>query len=651
MKKLMKAQRGQFLVIAAFLVLTILTTAVVGAYNNIQDNSFAETVTLANEMNEINLSIKRVLGFTVGYYGSILQITGNVTYAREKTDTYIYSGLTSIAHSHVGWSPSFDIHSIDIETQWFGLVSWSRGEIALTYSVPELGLEGIEYVATSSLQVTMVDTINNQSVVSVKRDDNYPNLSLSKENFFFYVYDYETNHWNLVNPEMEPTISFDGEYTLDIPSGVDNDAYFMKVVDDRGIMVSSFYSPSGKSEYSYTFDWNSTLYQGLNRESMVVEFLQNGTLRWLGEKLDVGNGEKPIPPLLVKAIHVNQTIDGVNQEVPFQIEEWASAYTVPLGLTDNSSLISPRSIIVFLLNHRVSQTTIWWNSNDRETQTAYAWTNRYFQNDDPDSKILTNGELTLDFSVASKVDATTNGVTSESYFLRVNGRAPIYGSGLAYTIHQGIVRDVIQQEAEWAGGISDSPNIYSHIVITLPANVTYYTFTVRTIFLPSNKSRGLTDLSAIQLYADRGESLTEDGLMGGKPNPVTSPNEFYNGGTAWDHHWSEYLDANNKGAGIMFRNMTNTRLYAFDEFAGIETGALETFDSLLKIEMNPVTRYSVDDFQDAYDISWSGAVVTFGSGISEDTIFPYEDGYVYEEDVIYYGLWIIVEHPPTVLFG
>lgn len=651
MKKIMRARRGQFLIISAFAVILILTAAVASIYSGVQDNPFTETVKLAKDVNEVNLSIKRILGFSVGYYGSILQVTGNATYAREKTDNYIFSGLVNLEHSSLDSASSFEVESLSIRTQWFQSVSWSRGDISLAYTLPSSGLEGIRISETISLQVQMVNTINNQSIVNVKKNGDYPDLSLTKENFFFYDYDNMNHQWNLVNPETEPTISVEGNYILDIPSGVNKDVYLLEVVDDRGIKVEAFYSPSGKSEYKYTFNWNSTLYQGLDSDTIAVELLQNGTLRWLGEKLDMGNRERPIPPLIVSSIHVNQTIDGINKEVPFQIEDWGSEYTVPLGLTYNASIFSSRSMIVFLLNHHVSNTTIWWNGGDTANQTAYAWTNRYFQNDDPGSGELTNGIITLDLSDSQKVNAEVNGVTSSLEFLRVNGREPTYGSGLSYTIHHGIVRDVIQQEAEWAGGITDCPDIYSHIVITLPANATYYTFTAQTIFLQSAMTRDIDDLSVIQFSADRGAALTEDGVIGGKPIAALSPSEFYDGGTAWNHQWSEYLDASNRGAGIMFRNATNARLYAFDAFAGDKTGALNIFQSSRKIEMNPIKRYSVQNFQDAYDISWNGAVVISGSGNPNDTIYPYANNYIYSSSTLYKGLWIIVEQPPTIILG
>jgi hypothetical protein len=191
------------------------------------------------------------------------------------------------------------------------------------------------------------------------------------------------------------------------------------------------------------------------------------------------------------------------------------------------------------------------------------------------------------------------------------------------------------------------------MVITLPANANYYTFSLRSIFLNTTRDRDLTDLSAIQLYADRGEVLTEDGITSGHSRARTSPpTVFYDGGTAWAHHWSEYLDSNDKGAGLMVRDSTNSRLYAFDDLAGDKTGAIEIDEGSRKIEFNPIARFPVNNLQDAYDFSWHGAIATFGSGNPDDTIFPYESGYSYDydDDGPFLGLWVLVEYPPTVTF-
>ena len=67
------------------------------------------------------------------------------------------------------------------------------------------------------------------------------------------------------------------------------------------------------------------------QSTFTIELLQNGTMRWLGQNLEVTTQTIPVPPVPVKAIHVNQTINGVNREVPFQLEDWASNYQIPLG--------------------------------------------------------------------------------------------------------------------------------------------------------------------------------------------------------------------------------------------------------------------------------------------------------------------------------
>ena len=116
-----------------------------------------------------------------------------------------------------------------------------------------------------------------------------------------------------------------------------------------------------------------------------MKLLQNGTLKWLGQPLDLAPQERPIPPISVKALRVNATTtSGVNQEIPFQVEDWASDYKIPLGLAGNDSLFNNNNMLVFLVNNEISKVTLWWDGNDIATQTSYAWENIYF-NDDPTS--------------------------------------------------------------------------------------------------------------------------------------------------------------------------------------------------------------------------------------------------------------------------
>ena len=944
-----RGNKGQFSIIAALLVSIILVAAVIMTYSMIRHNPSRESPKVLTSIGEINSAIKRILEFTVGYYGSIIQVTGNTTYAKDRAASYLQSGLVNIAYSHPEWNPSFEVDFQSVSTRWFMPVSYSMGNISVTYSLSGLGVQGVNYTTSSLLKATILEPMNDdQARINVTREGDEPELRLRRENFFFYNYSYSDSTWNLVNPDSDPITFSDGTYVIQIPSGVDQHSYLIQIVDPRGITVTAFYSEdslvSGIPQYSYTFMWNSSFYSSLARGTLVVEALQNGTLRWLGQNLqllepvgpyvlygkpsldngwdsdpqniydlntltygtynaktgsayvrafntstetinrvdvrirwewagdlgsdtvewvwniggsgggtlyepcdmshslatdsynaigsnwtwseiqdlrvqlnyvkDTGAGPdvnvyeiwilvhvevadsyevsqgNPILPIPVKDLRVNQTIDGVNQEVPFQVEDWGSNYRVPLGLTSNASIFSGRNVLAFLVNHRVQKVTLWWDGRDTANQTSYAWKNRYF-NDDPDNGVLSNGDLTLyvgvehlyvdsfswsstewvevgsspyldddasnyiwddddydreryfyfedpitssgsvgevriqfecrcdgddyfqfriyngfstygwysitglpssygwkEYDVSSILSSLTrvsnarieiryrrNGSTSsdvfirrcrlivdvgfkvkstvgtsvaQAEFLRINGEKPVYGADTAYVIYNGSVRDIVQQEAEWQGGATNCPDLYSQIFLTLPANTTYYTYAIRTIFVSTSQTRSLSELSALELSifpgeAGSGECITEDGINGtGFPIPSYLEGLFYNSSspTGWAHHWSEFLKGNN-GAGIMFTN--NSKLYTFDSIAGAKTGALDVdkqaSNTTGHIEFNPVERYQVS-FTNPLDVTWHGAIVTFDSDSPEDTIYPSSGGNI--------GLWVMVEHPPIV---
>jgi hypothetical protein len=290
-------------------------------------------------------------------------------------------------------------------------------------------------------------------------------------------------------------------------------------------------------------------------------------------------------------------------------------------------------MVVFLVNHNVEKATLWWNGSDTTYQTSYGWKNVYF-NDNPSGGFLNNGLLRLDinnFWIDSTVIGGSTSCTAE--FLRINGEAPTYGSSPAYIIYNGVVRDIVQQEPEYSGGVAGSPNFYSQVVLTFPANATYYTYAGRTIFV-NTTSRTVTDLSVIQLSVPMGTQLTENGTDGGYPETSTSTGFFYNSSeqTGWAHHWSQFISGDS-GAGLMFTDTDNQNLYIFDTIVGNKTGALNVLSS--SIEFNPVERFQADDFTSPLDVTWHGAVVTFEG----------EPIYRSLDDV---GLWVMVEHPPRV---
>jgi hypothetical protein len=371
---------------------------------------------------------------------------------------------------------------------------------------------------------------------------------------------------------------------------------------------------------------------------VAVEFLQNGTMRWLGQNLQLTGQAKPIPPVPVKSIHVSQTVGGVEREVPFQVEDWSSEYRIAQGLTANTTIFSNKQMIVFMLNSSVTKFSVWWDGSDDAIQTPLAYTSVHFTNDDPDAGTISNGLMTLQFGGGFTVTSTAGTASSTANFMRINSEGSVYGASPAYVIHHGIVRDIIQQEAEWSGGAVNSPNVHANIVLTLPVGVTYFTYDLRFMFLTSAQSRTITDLCPIRLSTSINQLQTENGTLSGFPIVKDGTGTFsnYSSGTYWAHHWSQFISGT-KGAGIMFTDTNNQKLYYFDSMAGGATGAVKTDTAARTIELLPVTIRQVQ-FTTALDIAWKGAIATF-DGTSP--IYRIVDGNPT-------GLWILAEYPPAV---
>jgi len=638
-----RANKGQFSVIAALLVSVILVTAVISTYTMVRHAPIQDSPKVLTAIGEMNADIKQILDFTVGYYGSILKVTGNSAYAKNLTTTYLSSGLVNIARSHPEWNPSFNLTSNSFSTSWFMPESFSMGNLSVTYSLASLGIEGVKYETSSALEVTMLPSDSGVARILVTRDNAEPELGLSKDNFWFYNYT-DGSTWELIN-STSIIISSNGVYNITIPSGINSDAYSVQVEDNRGLMVSAFYSPNSVASesriphYTYTFNWAATgmsdIYNNLNTDTFVIELLQNGTLKWLGQPLELTDSARPIPPVAVKAFRVNAT-SGVNQQVPFQVEDWASDYMVPLGLSGEDSIFSSTNMLVFLVNNEVKNITLWWDGNDAATQTSYAQENNF--NGDVSNTYhisLSNGKIGIDVDIDSAKLAVTStaGPTSKAEFLRINDEPPVFHAGTSCVIYNGSVRAILQQEPEYSSG--GATDLYSQLILTLPANTTYYTYTSRIIFVNSTQDRTVNDLSVVQLSAFAGTPLTENGTLGGYPVTSSSTDEpFYDQSpTSRDHHWSQFISSSS-GAGVMFRDMDN-QLYPFDSIFGSDTGAIIVDDFGTRyIEVNPVDLDSVE-FKYSLDLAWYGAVVTFNI----EPIYRSADGV---------GLWVMVEYPPSV---
>jgi hypothetical protein len=161
------------------------------------------------------------------------------------------------------------------------------------------------------------------------------------------------------------------------------------------------------------------------------------------------------------------------------------------------------------------------------------------------------------------------------------------------------------------------------------------------MFINSTQARAIYDLCPIQLTTSLSspQLQTENGTLAGSPIIQNGTGTFVNatsgGWTA--HHFSQFISSDGKGAGLMYTNLTNQNLYGFDSFsASTSKGAIKASSGLL--ELLPVSSSQVQ-FKFAYDITWSGAVVTF------DNTTPICNLY---DGTTPMGLWILAEYPPTL---
>ncbi|RLI11947.1 hypothetical protein DRO25_01075, partial [Candidatus Bathyarchaeota archaeon] len=138
-------RRGQFSLIAALLVAVVLISTVIITYSVIRNAQISVQPQVLSAVDETNLALKQVLGFTVGYYGSVLQVTGNASYARMLATNYLKSGFIKKADMHPEWGASFNLSKLNLHTYWFTNSRYSSGNLAVNYSLTGLGLSGITY--------------------------------------------------------------------------------------------------------------------------------------------------------------------------------------------------------------------------------------------------------------------------------------------------------------------------------------------------------------------------------------------------------------------------------------------------------------------------------------------------------------------------
>ena len=249
-------KKGQFSIIAALLVAVVLVGASVTCYSAIRYSSGQEDQQpqIVSVIDETNLGLKEILGFTVGYYGSVLKVTGNMTYAQQLATNYLKSGLNNLGQIKPDWGISFELVSMTVNASWFSNQSFSRGSLSVNYNLTGLGIYGASYSTSTRLDVqTSPTNQTDKAQLMILRDEGQPLINLGKRNLQLYRYDYQASAWQLAEPANIASYA-DGSYILDLPPGVSGSAYVIQVQDTRGLMVLA----SSSSAYTSTIAWNAT---------------------------------------------------------------------------------------------------------------------------------------------------------------------------------------------------------------------------------------------------------------------------------------------------------------------------------------------------------------------------------------------------------
>ena len=246
--------RGQFSIIAALLISIILVSTVMLTYTVILNDSIQVQPQVLTAIDETNFAIKQMLGFSVGYYGSVIRVTGDTSFANQSTFKYTTSGLEYVANTHAEWGAGFSLTNLTVHTYWFNNTSYSTGYLSVTYNLTKLGIYGVQYAPSCGLTVQIANTTqNNQTSLIVTRDQNEPVTDLEQQNFQFFQYQTANSTWTLVSPSTSPVAYTNGTYQIQPPAGIDANSYVVQVEDQRGIIVVA----SPFSSYMMNLTWPS----------------------------------------------------------------------------------------------------------------------------------------------------------------------------------------------------------------------------------------------------------------------------------------------------------------------------------------------------------------------------------------------------------
>jgi hypothetical protein len=489
-----RRKKGQFIIVAAVLILLVLISTLVFLYSNLPTTAVSVQNFLGSEKS-VEQAIQKVYASSVSYYGSILNVTGNVTYARQQANLLTVDGFNHLSTIFSSYGLTMSASNPVFSADWYSTSAYTYVEGVVHFNLSQLGLSGLSENATQELEAQIVCpprcASSNEATVNVTSGGNQPVINLGPSNFFFKVFSADANAW--VQQPVASVVNYgNGTYSMHLPSSSSSQAYILGIEDNRGILVVL----SSYSKLTYTLSWPSGS-SSLSGQPIVMEFLNDGQVRWLEQNLKFTSSTSiPIPPVPVKDLLVNETpTGGKSAYVPFQVEDWASNYTVPLGLAGNLTLFSNFQMIVVEAYTNTQTITISWNGLDSTNQTPYSIpgtvaSGKYFTA--PGSNTFTNSNIKVQMNTGGSVyiQVSTMGGSSLAsvYFVRVDGVSSTAQGGYTETLIPGVVRDILQVEPENQAGFGNAYDTYFQVVVLIPAKTNWVQTFQRVFFVNDSSS-------------------------------------------------------------------------------------------------------------------------------------------------------------------
>ncbi len=633
--RICRSSKGQMYLLGVVLISLILLSSLLFLYMNALSQRKAYYGSIENFVSVVQSvkgDIEKVVAGALATYTSVLETSGNSTFARVRAKEALDEGLKLVYSSFTGYGIELRYESVNcsladehqsyreikkgevFKAYWYYPDSVSGVSLKFRFNLTRIGLYNYRVSGHGKayfiLKVAILESKPEKLKVSVSREGDIPILDLDEERFEVIYFDNSAGKWKSETPRITRIYS-NGTYILkhSIEGPTLNGEVLplmLRVRDHRGVIVNSF-SVSG---YNYTVN-HKTVGEHAKYE---VEVLSDGAWRFLGQTLVVNSGFNygPIPPIPVRMLRVNSSNGG---KVPFQVEDWDSNLVFPLGLSSPHNHFQPFNKLVFILNSSMTNLWIWW-VDDVDSELKLVKTDLYYNSNTRWHKnTYYEGKITSTHPVRFTLKRASTANNDLFELGKINFESSAGWGSWTDTVVNNSARNMFVVELEYKGGIDEAPDTYVLVTITFPGYTKYVTFTVKLI-LNRVTAKKITDFEVLRSFKGYPDFAAQNGteIVTSHPNGYS---KFYNDTvTGGIHHWvARYSET--FGTGLMMTLKNLEELYCLDQSGGITVLKssnhllLKPVDNVYQPKTTGVT-FNANNEVEIY--TWSGLLWVYNGG-------------------------------------